>query len=97
MEKLVRDKIPELAKAASFRQLSEEEIEPALKKKLLEETNEVLEAQTEDNLLEELGDVYEVLVAYLNFKGISRADFLKLVEKKRSSNGGFTEFWSMKQ
>lgn len=32
MKKLVRDKIPEFAKAANYRYLTHDEIEPALKK-----------------------------------------------------------------
>ncbi|MBA1392566.1 phosphoribosyl-ATP pyrophosphohydrolase [Lactobacillus sp. XV13L] len=97
MEKLVRDRIPELATGAAFRKLTPVEIEPALKKKLLEETNEVLDAETEDNLIEELGDVYEVLRTYLDFKGVSQESFMNRGEQKRASRGGFSEYWLMKR
>ncbi len=40
MKKLVRDKIPEFATEATYRELPKEEIEPALKNKLIEETQE---------------------------------------------------------
>lgn len=95
MKKLVRDKIPEFATEAIYRELPKEEIEPALKNKLIEETQEVVEAKAEDNLIEELGDVYEVLTAYLKFKGVSQEEFLKLVATKRDYKGGFTKFLEM--
>ncbi|RMC24147.1 MULTISPECIES: nucleoside triphosphate pyrophosphohydrolase [unclassified Lactobacillus] len=95
MKKLVRDKIPEFAKEASYRYLTHDEIEPALKKKLVEETSEVVNATSETNLVEELGDVYEVLRAYLDFKGIDQEHFLKVVAQKRAEKGGFTEFIEM--
>ena len=95
MKKLVRDKIPEFANYATYRELAPAEREPALKQKLIEETNEVLAAKTETNLIEELGDVYEVILAYLNFKNIDQATFLKQVKEKRALKGGFTKYLEM--
>lgn len=95
MKKLVRDKIPEFAHYATYRELALAEIEPALKQKLIEETNEVLAAKTEENLVEELGDVYEVILAYLKFKNVDQETFLKQVNKKRALKGGFSKFLEM--
>ncbi len=95
MKKLVRDKIPEFAHYATYRELAPAEIEPALKQKLIEETNEVLAAKTEENLVEELGDVYEVILAYLKFKDVDQETFLKQVNKKRALKGGFSKFLEM--
>ncbi|KJY66106.1 uncharacterized protein JF73_01740 [Lactobacillus helsingborgensis] len=95
MKKLVRDKIPEFAHYATYRELAPAEIEPALKQKLIEETNEVLAAKTEENLIEELGDVYEVILAYLKFKNVDQETFLKQVNKKRALKGGFSKFLEM--
>ncbi|MBC6356556.1 phosphoribosyl-ATP pyrophosphohydrolase [Lactobacillus helsingborgensis] len=95
MKKLVRDKIPEFAHYATYRELAPKEIEPALKQKLIEETNEVLAAKTEENLVEELGDVYEVILAYLKFKNVDQETFLKQVNKKRALKGGFSKFLEM--
>ncbi|AIS08492.1 MAG: nucleoside triphosphate pyrophosphohydrolase [Lactobacillus helsingborgensis] len=95
MKKLVRDKIPEFAHYATYRELAPAEIEPALKQKLIEETNEVLAAKTEENLVEELGDVYEVILAYLKFKNVDQETFLKQVNKKRALKGGFSKFLEM--
>lgn len=95
MKKLVRDKIPEFSHYATYRKLAPAEIEPALKQKLIEETNEVLAAKTEENLVEELGDVYEVILAYLKFKNVDQETFLKQVNKKRALKGGFSKFLEM--
>lgn len=73
-----------------------EEIEPALKNKLIEETQEVINAKTETNLIEELGDVYEVLLAYLKYKGVSQEKFQEQVDQKRVYKGGFKKFIEMK-
>lgn len=97
MKKLVRDNIPSFATMANFRKLSTSEIEPALKKKLLEETNEVITAKTQANLIEELGDVYEVILAYLAFKGVDQDAFLKQVNQKRALKGSFSKFLLMEQ
>ena len=95
MKKLVRDKIPEFAHYATYRKLAPAEIEPALKQKLIEETNEVLAAKTETNLIEELGDVYEVILAYLKFKNVDQDTFLNQVNKKRALKGAFTKYLEM--
>ncbi|CAM3175330.1 Predicted house-cleaning noncanonical NTP pyrophosphatase, all-alpha NTP-PPase (MazG) superfamily [Lactobacillus bombicola] len=97
MKKLVRDKIPEFVENAKFRKLADSEREPALRKKLIEETMEVIEADSATNLIEELGDVYEVILTYLKFKGVDQATFLKQVEKKRTLKGSFAEFLEMEQ
>lgn len=95
MKKLVRDKIPEFATYASYRQLEPDEREDALKNKIVEEANEVKVAPNDQNLLEELADVYTVLEAFLDFKNISKEDLLKQVEAKKAEKGGFTKFLLM--
>lgn len=95
MKKLVRDKIPEFATYASYRQLKPDEREDALKNKIVEEANEVKAASDDQNLLEELADVYTVLEAFLDFKNISKEELLKQVEAKKAEKGGFTKFLLM--
>lgn len=95
MKKLVRDKIPEFATYASYRQLKPEEREDALKNKIVEEANEVKAAPDDRNLLEELADVYTVLEAFLDFKNISKEELLKQVKAKKAEKGGFTKFLLM--
>ncbi len=63
--KLVRDKIPEIiakqGKTVTFRALRGEELKQALKDKLIEETQELINAKSEEELIEEIADVLEVL------------------------------------
>ncbi len=95
MKKLVRNKIPQFATDADYRKLDLEEIEPALKDKIVEEALEVQAATTEKNLIEELGDVYTVLTAFLKFKKIDQKTFLAAVEAKRKEKGDFSDFLLM--
>ena len=95
MKKLVRDKIPEFATYASYRQLKPEEREDALQNTIVEEANEVKAAPDDQNLLEELADVYTVLEAFLDFKNISKEELLKQVKAKKAEKGGFTKFLLM--
>jgi predicted house-cleaning noncanonical NTP pyrophosphatase (MazG superfamily) len=88
--KLVRDNIPEIIKANGekpiTRILSKEEYKSELEKKLLEECNEVLEA---DNKIEELADLLEVMIALSKLQGKSFEDIVKECENKRIKRGGF--------
>lgn len=65
--KLVRDNIPNKIEAngevAVTRILSDEEYRSELYKKLLEESNEVINAKNKEDIIEELSDVLEVVKA----------------------------------
>lgn len=90
--KLIRDKIPQFIEANNepyeVRVMQEEEFEKELKKKLVEETTELLKTG-KDDLVNEMADVLELLKAIADFYKI---DF-KLIEgkqvKKREERGGF--------
>ena len=90
--KLVRDKIPEIIKnnneEAITRILNDEEYKDALEKKLLEEYNEVLNAEGDD-YLEELADMLEVIDALASTKNKSLEDIIKIKEEKTNKRGGF--------
>ncbi len=76
--KLVRDKIPETIQSKGeisySRVLNEDEYKKELNKKLAEECCEVIAALTKDEILEELGDLYEVV------KSIAKVNDIKLDE-----------------
>lgn len=90
-KKLVRDKIPEIIIAkgdsALTRILSDEEFLGCLKRKLCEEVNEFLT----DGSVEELADIYEVLLAMLEHMGVSFESFEELRNKKVLEKGGFSK------
>ncbi len=66
-KKLVRDKIIEFLESrgikTNHRYLDNEEYIACLKAKLIEEANEVSEKTEREEIIKELGDVYEVLEA----------------------------------
>ena len=90
--KLIRDKIPQVIEAAGDKYevmiMGKKEYERELKKKLIEESKELVEASKE-KLLNEMADVLELLRSISDFYKI---DF-KLVEEKqvqkRKERGGF--------
>ena len=90
-KKLVRDKIPEIITAKGdtpiTRVLSDEEFLEYLSKKLNEEVQEFLSEGT----VEELADIYEVLLALLEHMDITFESFEKLRIQKFLERGGFSK------
>lgn len=95
MQKLVRDRIPEIIIADGntpvTRTLSDEEYKSALHKKLLEEGAEVAEASSKEESIEEIADVFEVLDAIMSSSGITKEEVAAAQTKKRDTRGGYTE------
>jgi len=94
MNKLIRDKIPQLVfskegKALSVRVASKEEYLILLKQKLVEEANEVLTASPA-SLLQELADVLEVFAALCKAHGMEDSVF-EARQKKFQERGGFDD------
>ena len=87
--KLVRDKIPRIIKESGKIPVThianEEEYLKMLKEKLKEEVNEFLE---EDNI-EEMIDVFEVMMTINNINGWDLEKVLELRAKKLKERGGF--------
>ena len=90
--KLVRDRIPELAGAGQpggFHRATEAEFGRLLADKLLEEAAEAATA-TPAELLEELGDVLQVLYALASQAGYSPAEIECARARKARTRGAFT-------
>jgi predicted house-cleaning noncanonical NTP pyrophosphatase (MazG superfamily) len=91
--KLVRDRIPELAGAGqpgAFSQATEAEYGRLLRAKLLEEAAEAADAPGPAALLEELGDVLQVLYALASQAGYSPAEIECARARKARTRGAFT-------
>lgn len=90
--KLIRDRIPEIIendhKTCVTRILNDEEYLKCLKSKLLEECNEVINAEGED-IKKEIADVLEVLEALENTLHIDQQEIMSIKEKKAHNNGAF--------
>lgn len=89
--KLVRDKIPEIiilnGSIPRTRMLDDKEYSKYLRKKLLEEINEFL-SEDKDNI-EELADLYEVVLAILDNNNISLEQFENIRYQKALEKGRF--------
>lgn len=91
--KLVRDKIPEMIESHGevpvTRVLDDEEYMSELYKKLKEECNEVVEAETREETIEELADVLKVVKAILALEGSTLEEVKTVAEAKNNKCGGF--------
>ncbi len=89
--KLVRDKIPSTIRSEgaipTIRKITDGEIFECLNKKLMEETQEFLSS----NKVEELVDIYEVILAILDKRKISLHEFEKMRCEKMQKRGAFVE------
>ncbi|MDP3299897.1 MAG: nucleoside triphosphate pyrophosphohydrolase, partial [Phenylobacterium sp.] len=92
VEKLIRDGLPPMMREQGLtvfcHRLGDAEFLTALKAKLLEEAEEVAVA-TADDLLEELADVSEVLMALIAAAGLSPEAVEAARLAKRAQRGGF--------
>ena len=95
--KLIRDKIVEIIQAndgftVPTRVLSDDvEFLEYLLKKVVEEAEELSQATSDSNLVEEIADVYEIIDAILKLKGIDHSNALTVQNEKREKRGGFEQ------
>lgn len=92
--KLIRDKISEIIKnnkkQCKTKIMSFNEYKMALKDKLLEEVKEVIEA-SENNLEEEIADIYEVLSAIVKVYSLDENIIKKIQADKAKERGKFDD------
>ena len=91
--KLVRDNIPvwhdNRGHAVSMKKLSGEKLKQALCKKLHEESDEVADAQTKDELIAEIADVQQILSDLCAIEDISDEQVEAVRIEKLGRKGGF--------
>ncbi len=92
-EKLVRDRIPELmahpSNIVKVETLDHKAHITALKAKLIEEAQEVIDAGSREQLIEEIADVKEVIDALMLKLSIKGTEIEEIKRKKSMRNGGF--------
>ena len=90
--KLVRDRIPEIIESngdvCETRILNDEEFQIELKKKMVEEANEVLNSSKE-KLSDELADVLEIIGSLADFNELSMKEIEEVRKNKKEKRGGF--------
>lgn len=91
--KLVRDKIPDTINArgeeVKLLKLEGEALILALKRKVVEEALEVLDAKTSMDIIEELADLQETASALAKVLGIRDKDIEEVRKEKKEKRGGF--------
>ncbi len=93
--KLVRDHIPEIIRQhgeiCQTKIMTESEFQQALRQKVVEEAQEVMQATTQSELIQELTDLYEVVEAILHTNNITLDALRTEQEQRRTTRGGFTQ------
>jgi predicted house-cleaning noncanonical NTP pyrophosphatase (MazG superfamily) len=93
--KLVRDKVPEAiasrGEAVALLRVRGQALVESLRRKLIEEAFEVLDAKTNEEIAEELADVQEVTRALVAELGISASEVEAARRRKLRRRGGFHE------
>jgi len=93
--KLVRDKIPKIIEdsgnSCSVRALNDEDYFLELKKKLVEESSEALDAKNDFDLMQEIADIYEVIDSIIDFKNFDKSGIIKIQNLKREKRGAFSK------
>lgn len=91
--KLVRDNIPNIIKKDNaiprVSELNDDQFKFALKEKLVEEAKELLEAETDEEILDELSDVFQLLELIVINHNLSPAIVEKQKELKKRERGSF--------
>ena len=95
VEKLIRDKLPEIMRAQGLavfdHRLDDAAFVEALKAKLLEEAAEARDSGSAEELLSELADLSEVMLALAAAHGLGAADIERQRLAKRAERGGFED------
>jgi predicted house-cleaning noncanonical NTP pyrophosphatase (MazG superfamily) len=93
--KLIRDKIPEIIiaddKKPKVYTLSQIHYALELKKKMIEEAKELVAADTNEEILNELSDLQELIDSLLELNNVTKNEFLKIQKTKREKRGGFSQ------
>jgi predicted house-cleaning noncanonical NTP pyrophosphatase (MazG superfamily) len=91
--KLVRDKIPELInkdgqQATFVFANNDNDFNSFLKKKIIEEANELVVAKNSDEKREEAADLLDIIEAFLKFNKLGDIDYLSSLRDKKSNEKG---------
>lgn len=93
--KLWRDKAPGMMEAIGsvihVKNLTDAEYDVQLRTKLLEEAEEVQAAKSQDELMSEIADVYEVIDSLIKFHNIDKEAISVIQAQKREKRGGFEQ------
>jgi predicted house-cleaning noncanonical NTP pyrophosphatase (MazG superfamily) len=91
--KLIRDKILEIIRAAGerpyWRILNGKEYLREIKKKILEEAKELIEAKDKKGIVDEIVDIQELTDVLISETGLTKSEIKKQQKIKNKKRGGF--------
>jgi len=91
--KLVRDNIIDIILKdngkPSFKILNDDDFKIALKEKVLEESKELIEAETKEDIINELSDILELIESISKNYNITKEEIDNKKENKKIKRGGF--------
>jgi predicted house-cleaning noncanonical NTP pyrophosphatase (MazG superfamily) len=99
MEKLVRDKVPDVIRETGLdprvrKVEASTDRRILLQRKIAEESREVIEASwSKDACIIEIADLYEVMIALLKYHDVTEEQMHVVRKKKFQERGGFFEFY----
>lgn len=73
------------------KELDDQQFAVELRVKLLEETLEVQTAVTQEELMSEIGDIFDVLDAIIKLHKLSLQDIMDMQQQKKELRGGFDD------
>ena len=91
INKLIRDKIPEIEGKWELNVLNDQEFKNSLYLKLEEEVEELKAATGRNDLIEEMADILEVLSSIAHLNGFSIEDVMVAKNHKSNLKGGFNK------
>ena len=83
------EKMEKMGSRIHWRRLSDSEYDTELRKKLIEEAQEVLESDSVEKLKEEMADVLEVIDCLRSLHNISEEELSAEKSSKKKERGGF--------
>lgn len=93
--KLVRDNIIDIIlednEVPNYRILNDNDFIIALKEKFIEESEEIVEAKTKDDVINELADILELVDSLSEQYNISEEELKNKKEDKKIKRGGFNK------
>lgn len=89
--KLIRDRTPNLLRGTTRKVRDEAEHDLLLRLKLYEEAGEASAATSDEELVAEFGDLYEVMNTLLLRRGLSFTRVLAAAATKAAAKGGFVD------
>lgn len=89
VQKLIRDNFADLDHWQGIRVLSEDEFIHELKRKLIEEAEEVMESKSLEETLKELADLQDIIDTLAKYLKLLKSDISKAQAKKQAKRGGF--------